>query len=240
MNYYTGAYYFIKLKPVDYGTIKGSKIFTCSRCINDSYFDDWAISWATTDKKELDETKAIFSLTDKKVEEIQTWADKKLDEKKLGWINTFSDLKTLTEYKEKFFPNELNFQILSISFPESELDEAIELTQPPDAQGGEMGIHTKLKNKEIENSGGTFLGFDIIGIEVGGDFHSFHCHDLSTDLKEKFGLTINEFGLIENFENWDELMEFMNDESNGFEPVPWFYVKVNQIKNKKSTVYNNI
>ncbi|WP_417857744.1 hypothetical protein [Xanthomarina gelatinilytica] len=229
---YIGAYYLIKIKPIDYGTIKGSKIYTCSRCINDSFFDSWAISWATTEKKELEETKRTFNLTDKNVEEIQVWADIKLNENKLGWINTFSDLKTLTEYKEKFFPNDSDFEILSISFPESDLSEALEMTKPTEMFTGEVGIYNKLKTKELNLEKNEFLGYDIIGIEAGGDFHSFHCNDLSNDLKDKFGIKINDFGLIETFENWDKLMEYMNDESNGFEPVPWFYVKVNRIKNK--------
>lgn len=230
MKYYIGAYYLIKLKPVEYGTIKGSKIYTCSRCINDSFFDSWAISWTTTEKKELEETKQTFNLTDKNVEEIQLWADKKLDEEKLGWINTFSDLQTLTEYKEKFFPNNSDFEILSIGFPESDLSEALEITKPTESNSGEIGIYSKLKNKELDLEKNEFLGYDIIGIEISGAFHSFHCNDLANELKDKFGLKINEFGLIENSENWNEIMEFMNDQENGFEPVPWFYVKVNRIK----------
>jgi len=232
VKYYIGPYYLIKLKPVEYGTIKGSAIYTCSRCLNDSFFDSWAISWASTEKKQLEETKVTFKLTDKNVEEIQVWANKKLNENKLGWINTFSDLKTLTEYKEKFFPKDSDFEILSISFPESDLDEALEMTKPTEAMSGEIGIYNKLKNKELDLEKDEFLGYDIIGIELGGDFHSFHCHDLLNDFKEKFGIKINEFGLIENYQNWDEIMEYMNDESNGFEPVPWFYIKVNRIKSK--------
>ena len=230
MNYYIGAYYLIKLKPIDYGTIKGSKIYSCSRCLNDSFFDSWAISWATTEQKELEETKRAFNLTDKNVQEIQTWADKKLDEEKLGWINTFTDLKTLIEYKEKFFLSDSNFEILSISFPESDLEEALEMTKPDELNSGEIGIYTKLKAKELDSEKVEFLGYDLIGIEISGDFHSFHCHNLSNYLKDKFGLRINEFGLIENCENWNEIMEFMNDQASGCEPVPWFYVKVNRIK----------
>jgi hypothetical protein len=229
VKYYIGAYYLIKLKPVDYGTIKGSEIYTCSPCINDSYFDSWAISWATTEKEDLNETKAIFNLTDEDVEKIQVWADKKLDEEKLGWINTFADLKTLTEYKEKFFPNNLEFEILSISFPETELGKALDLTKTTESNSGEIGIYNKLKDKEIDLEKGEFLGYDIIGIEIGGDFHSFHCNDLANDLKDKFGLKINEFGLFEKIENWNGIKEFLSDPINA-EEVPWFYVKVNRIK----------
>jgi len=75
--------------------------------------------------------------------------------------------------------------------------------------------------KEIE-----FIGFDLIGVESGGDFHSFHCHDLANELREKFGLELNEFGLIREMKNPQDVIDFMNDENNGFEPVPWYLVKV--------------
>lgn len=228
MKHYIGAYYFIKLKPIEYGTIKGSEIYTCSRCINDSFFDSWAISWARAENEELDKTKAIFSLTDKNIKEIQDWSDKKLDEQKLGWVNTFTDLKTLTEYKEKFFSNDSDFEILSISFPQSELDKALNLTKPSESNSGEIGIYHKLKKKEIDLGKEEFLGYDIIGIEDSGDFHSFHCNDLVNELKEKFDLKINEFGLFKTIENWNEINKFLNDPMNA-EEVPWFYVKVNRI-----------
>jgi len=220
----------VKLKPVEHGSIKGFKIFTCSRCINDSFFDSWAISWGTTEKNELEEPKRTFNLTDEKIQDIHTWADKKLNEQKLGWINTFSDLKTLIEYKEKFFPDDSNFEILSISFPESDVDEALEMTKPTGKVRGEVGLYHKLQKKELDLEKDEFLGYDIIGIEPSGDFHSFHCNDASTALKENFGVVLNPFGLIDNYQNWSDLMNYMNDESNGFEHVPWFYVKVNRIR----------
>jgi len=238
VKHYIGAYYLIKLKPVEYGTIKGSEIYTCSRCINESFFDSWAISWATTEKKQLKETKQTFNLTDKNIEEIQVWADNKLNEQKLGWINTFSDLETLTEYKEKFFLKDSEFEILSISFPEKELNRILNITKPTESLSGEIGIYSKLKNQEIDLEKGEFLGYDIIGIEMSGDFHSFHCNDLANDLKSKFGLKINEFGLFEKIENWIGIEKFLSDPMNA-EEVPWFYVKVNRM-NEKSTIYNNV
>ncbi|MCF2875562.1 MULTISPECIES: hypothetical protein [unclassified Tenacibaculum] len=228
-NYFIGAYYLVKLKPIDFGGIKGSKVFTCSRCINDSFFDDWAISWTTVERESLEDTKLTFNLTDNNIEEIHTWVDKKLDEEKLGWMNTFSDLETLIEYKESFFSNDSDYEILSISFSEEEISQVLEVTKPIEPNTGEVGIYNKLKNKEKNLGAGSFLGYDIIGIEEGGDFHSFHCNDLVSDLKNKFDLKINEFGLFEKIENWNEIKEYLKNPMNA-EEVPWFYVKVNRIK----------
>ncbi|SDY07915.1 hypothetical protein SAMN05444411_1208 [Lutibacter oricola] len=229
MKYYLGAYYLIKLKKIDFGKIKGSFIHTCSTCINDSYFDAWSISWAEDGKNVSNETKSNFNLNEKLIIEVQNWSDQKFEENKIGWICAFADLKTLKKYKESFFPNENQARILSINFPESEKNEFLKLLNPENSSFGEIGISKNLKNGFQENNKEQTLGYDLIGVENSGEFHSFHCHDLSNDLKERFKIKINEYGLLDECNNWKEIVDYMNDKSNGFESVPWFYVKVKQL-----------
>jgi len=228
MKYYIGAYYLIKLKEADFGKIKGSLIHTCSTCINDSYFDAWSISWAEDGKNVSSETKSNFNLDENLINQIQNWSDQKLEENKIGWICTFTDLETLTEYKKSFFPNENQSHILSVNFPESEKTEFLKLFNPENSSFGEIGLSKNLKNGFQENNKEQTLGYDLIGVENSGEFHSFHCHDLSNDLKERFKIKINKYGLLDECNNWKEIVDYMNDESNGFESVPWFYVKVKQ------------
>lgn len=201
------------------------ELHTCSTCINDSYFDAWSISWAEDGKSVSAETKSDFNLDEKLIKNIQNWTDKKLEENKIGWICTFADLKTLTEYKKSFFP-EVKAEILSINFPETEKAEFLKLFNPEKSNLGEIGLSKNLKNGMTEIETEQTLGFDLIGVESSGEFHSFHCHDLASDLIERFGIEINDFGLIKENDKWNEMVEYMNDEKNGFESSPWFYVKV--------------
>ena len=229
MKYYIGAYYLIKLRRLEYGKIKNSTIHTCSRCINDSYFDSWSISWSNDAQSSLSEIKSNFNLTDNKISDIQNWADRKFEDKRIGWINTFSDLETLEEYKNKFFSEDKDALVMSINFPEEERKEFLQVFTK-ESDYGEIGISINLESPKLENQDEEEIGYDLIGIEMGGDFHSFHCHDISEDLIEKFGIKLNEFGLIENTNNWKEIVAYMNDEKNEFEPVPWFFVKVKKVK----------
>jgi len=229
LRYYIGAYYLIKLRKSKFGTYEGKELHTCSTCINDSYFDAWSISWTENGKIISQETKSDFNLDKNLIGRIQKWSDQKFEENKIGWICTFADLKTLTEYKKSFFP-EVKAEILSINFPETEKTEFLELFNPEKSSNGEIGLSKNLKKGIIESGTELTLGFDLIGIESSGEFHSFHCHDLASDLIEKFGIEINEFGLIKENDRWNEMVEYMNDEKNGFEPTPWFYVKINKIK----------
>jgi len=227
LNYYIGAYYLIKLQKTDFGTYEGKQIHTCSTCINDSYFDTWSISWAEDGKKIKKEVKSNFNLDKNLIKKIHNWTDQKLKENKIGWICTFADLETLTDYKNLFFPKSES-EILSINFPETEREELLNLFNPEKTSLGEIGLSINLKSGIKENKDEQTLGYDLIGIEDSSEFHSFHCHDLASDLIEKFGIQINEYGLISENDNWSEMVEYMNDEKNGFESSPWFYVKVNK------------
>lgn len=70
----------------------------------------------------------------------------------------------------------------------------------------------------------------MIGVESGGNFHTFHCHNLANELGKKFGIELNEYGLIKEITNQKEIIDYMNDAENGFEPVPWYLVKVKKEK----------
>ena len=85
-------------------------------------------------------------------------------------------------------------------------------------------------SKQInETQEGKTIGYDLIGIELSGDFHTFYCHNMADELKSKFSLEINEYGLIKNCSDWKSLTDYMNNDETGCEPVPWFYVKVKLI-----------
>jgi len=121
---------------------------------------------------------------------------------------------------------------LQILFPENDRADFLTEFAPAKKEYGTLGIYDNLKKKivEKESDDEAFIGYDLIGVELGGDFHTFHCHDLSNELTSKFGIELNEFGLIKEIESPKEIVDYMNDEENGCEPVPWYLVKVKKEK----------
>jgi hypothetical protein len=241
MRYYLGAYYLLQLRKVEYRNIKDHTIYTCSTCINTSYLDDWALSWTVNGQANCKEKNTNLQLGLTHIEAIQKWADQKFEDKKIGWITTFADFDTLMEYKTKFFGDILDYKILSINFSESERNSLLEIFEVKEKNIGSIGLWENLEKGivEAEDESETELGFDLIGIESSGDFHTFHCHDLADDLVDKFGIKINEFGLIDKVFDSAVIIDYMNDEANGFEPVPWFLVKVKAIDEKKKSLFYN-
>lgn len=225
MKYYQAGYYLMKINRINYGSIKNRELITASDCINDSFFDSWAFSWAF-DGKEKSKIAKELGLPEERIRHLQKWVDDKLELNKIGWQNIFYSLEELNEYKNEFFKNRNDLVTLGLSFSETEIDDLIEKFKPQTEKDGEIGIRYALKYRNPENPKGKFIGYDIVGIKLGGRFHTIHCHDLQEELVHKFGIEFYENGLVKSCEDWKKITAYCNDESNGLEPVPWFYCKV--------------
>ena len=216
MKKYIGGYYLIKPREMDFGSLKDQQVLTCSSCINDPLFDSWTISWAEPIEHQVEVLRNELGISEQKQLEIQRWADQKFEEEKIGWLEVFQDLETVKYYSENFFSHIEEKEILMIVFPEDETEAFLKHFSPHKENIGASGIYQNLKLKKEFSSAdesGIRLGWDLIGVEYGGsNFHTFHCHDLSSELTEKFGLKINKHGLIESIGKSKEELDNMNDE----------------------------
>jgi hypothetical protein len=227
MSNYFGGYYLIQLKKFDFGRLKDKLVYTCSDCINDSLFGSWSLSWTTKGNDELVRISNDFKINEGTISEINTWADKNFNDKKVGWINVFSDLHAVKEYRSRFFSHVNDLKVLCIYFADTEVNDIME-TFMSKGTNGALGIwqNLSLRISETDDMNEVLIGYDLIGIESGGEFHSLHCHDIADELSNKFGVTFNKYGLMEERSDWGPLTEYMNDEENGLEPVPWYVCKV--------------
>lgn len=225
-SYYLGGYYLIQQRPIDFGSFKSEIVHTCSNCINDSLLEHWSYSWTTNNDLYIEEIKQDYLIDDETISSIRSWIDKAFNDKKIGWINLFKNIDTAKEYRHRFFSHLPETKILGIYFTGIEREKLLNEFKPQNENLGSIGLYDNLQKEMLEKSlKETLLGHDIIGIEIDGSFHSFYCHDISKDLIEKFDLTINNYGLFEDSEKWQSVLNYMNDEQNGFEPVPWFVCK---------------
>lgn len=231
MTYYTGGYYLIELEKANFGNIQNRVIFTCSTCINNSYLDSWSLSW-TEDGKNPKESRIPLHVIPTLHKKIQSWSDIHFENKEIGWVNVFSTLKSAQEYYNLFFKNNHNLKILAIFFPETEAEEVIKYFVPKSQAEGKVGLYQNLLNRIVEDESGDVIGYDFIGVEHDGGFHTFHCHDLENELKHRFNVKVNSNGLLDFPQNWSDIIEYFNDENNGFESTPWFFVKVKQYELK--------
>lgn len=232
--FYQAGYFLIKLRPITFGSQASKSVYTCSTCINDSLLDSWSYTWTTKNNDGIDEIKASLELNDSKIELIRDWADREFAVKRIGWPNVFKDIETAQEYRNTFLPHLSDTHIIGVYFSEPEIADLLSEFDPMREGLGFIGLHWNLQQMLPEDlsTRETFIGFDIIGIENGGDFHTFYCHDMSNDLVEKFHLTLNRYGLFDDSPDWHSVTDYMNAEETGCEPVPWYVCKVKLVNER--------
>lgn len=225
--YYLGGYFLIKPKTGNFSLINSGVTLTCSECINDSLLSDWAYSWSQhgTDRNYLYKS---LNTDPQTVEAIQHWANTALETSSIGFQGVFHNIATALAYKNIFFKELENVVIIGVYFDEHSMLDLIDDFTTDKEGAFKIGLCEMLEKKvpETGSANELELGFDLIGVEDSGDFHSFHCHGLTAELSSKFDITINEFGLIDKIQDQKALEDFMNDEANGFEPVPWYVAKL--------------
>jgi hypothetical protein len=233
MKSFLGGYYLLKLRPLSYGSQLGKTVYTASDCINDNLLGDWAYSWAAL-RQSTKLAKDKFRISDEDLDRIGQWVEAKHVKNLVGWINLFAAPETAIEFQRTFFSHLDDLRLMSLYFDSHSADQIVEEFKPPFENHGEIGLYQNLSKciPEDKNSDETLIGYDLIGIEEAGDFHSFHCHDIGKELCEKFGLVINDYGLFEPTDSWDGVLDFLNDEKNGCEPVPWFVARTKLVDSK--------
>jgi hypothetical protein len=82
----------------------------------------------------------------------------------------------------------------------------------------------------ISNEKGRIVGYDIIGndsFELGRlSLDSFLVHNLGHDISERFGVQLNDYGLLKGTTKMEEIMDYMNDPESSVEPNEWAWVQV--------------
>jgi hypothetical protein len=227
MNYYLGGYYLISLIP--YKLDNNKLIYTCSSCINDNLLL-YPLCGDYIGKEEyIDKMKIKYNLNNFNIKLIIEWINNKSKKNQILWPDAFSDIKYAKEYKDKYFKNVKSIKLLAIYFSENETIKVLNEFEPKYNNEWEIGIYKILNKKILENSKELFLGYDLIGIDGGGDFHSFHCNSITKELSDKFGIELNNYGLFNNFLNWDSVLNYLNSHEAACEPVPWFAIKVKMV-----------
>lgn len=154
------------------------------------------------------------------LESMKTTIEGMLKTKQIGWPNVFQTLESAQLFYSKHLSKSDNFKILGIAFPEKDAEVFINEENPNNVDG--IGIFDVLSMHQEIPSNVNVLGFEVLGHEYGGDFHSFLCNGLEKDFSEKLGIIFNETGRINTLEDAKRAEEYINDDSVGAEPVPWF------------------
>jgi hypothetical protein len=199
------------------------RIITASDCIAEVYPGYWALpggevsSDGGTRQATLADVPKELKLTGSQFDDLRSWVERALASLDLGWPNVFLNLRAAREFKHRFMHAISGVHLIGLAIASDNVEE---FTSDPSSMG-------EVASKRLPpDDSGVFLGFDVLGVEFGGDFHTFSCNGLEKDYVEKLGITFNAHGLIPDQDQALAAAEYTNRDETGAEPVPWFAAKL--------------
>lgn len=199
-------------------------IYTASPCICNIYPSEF----------NNDEEKFAYinklDLSDNLFENMNGYLEQLLKEKNIC-EEFFQELEHAHYFKNKYLNNIQNVKIIEIGTTTNYISDFFEEICNNNLKSIDYFVISRNLNrmKKVNDNNKT-LGFDILGFEGWGSFHSFICNSLENVYKEKFGMEFTKFGLIKNYDDAVKASEYNNFDPNfDGEPVLWQPWIVNEI-----------
>ncbi|PKL78039.1 MAG: hypothetical protein CVV27_04060 [Candidatus Melainabacteria bacterium HGW-Melainabacteria-1] len=230
MEYRQAGYFLIAARPYQLPGEPVRHLPTVSTCINASFPDEWALSWTGKSEPALQILARDYGIDAERLRAIQAWGDAAFERGDWGYPNVLMSLNSAREFYRTWlapWPHIQDLRLLGLSLPEDQCEIALASLKPVQANQGECGLYTLLKQGLPESPGGKRLGFEILGLEIGGSLHSFYCNHLH-QAYAALGLKLNQYGLLAKAADARRALEFTLAESTRAEPVPWLSFRVKE------------
>lgn len=202
------------------------RIITASTCMADVYPDERVLTWANTSPEDLAGVREKLKLNESDFEDLRKWEDQSFD-LGFGWPNVILDLMFAREFNRRYLQAIRGIHLLGMCITTDDAEKFNKhIVYWSKGRTGESGFQKIFSRRLPCVHAGAFLGFDVIGLEWSGEFHTFSCNDLAKDYVEKLGITFNAHGLIPDETMAFAAAEYTKREETGAEPVPWCAVKL--------------
>jgi hypothetical protein len=213
MDFVVGGYFLVQVAPsadwLKNKTLLPAKFWTVSTCICEIYPDTWIFSGTSKSTKPTINYQEILKLDDESFKSLQATADE-----------MFRKDETARQFYVQYLRHLPDIKLLSIALSEPDAVEFIEENKPEPGMG-EGGVYIKLQQRQLLDSSAMPRGFEVLGDEWGGQFHSFICNSLETDYAERLNISLNQNGLIDSYEDAVRAANYTNLDEVGAEPALW-------------------
>jgi len=215
MEFFTGGYFIIKGFEQDKSEYIPNNYFTVSNCIADIIPDTWA--WDETfSKKEKNRIKEDYNLTDKQIEILRYDTRNLMKNNEFQLPYVFPSVNIARQFYDKHFSQIKNVKILGIALNLEYTNEFLS-----EEGNDDFGVSINLTSHSTIDSNGKFIGYELLGYEY-WSFHTMYCHsNLISYCKNELNIHFNSMGLIDSFEDAEEVISCIRKEKVGAEPALW-------------------
>lgn len=200
------------------------RILTLSSCLTEFFPDTWAIRWVTCSDAERIASAAKLGIAECAVSEVVRYATDAFDEEKLRWPCVWRSLDAARAAAETFGLSRDVFAFLELGVPADDMGSLLDALAPGPSQGP-TGIYASLREGRPLHELGTVAGWELLGVEHAGDFHSWLCNSLQDEAARQLGILPGAFGLLQS-EKDARAVAALIASGVGAESVPWFVAQI--------------
>jgi hypothetical protein len=169
-------------------------------------------------RSRLIEKLAEFDLPSGRLEAYTSWGRTMEEAGSLLPLDVCADLGTARDFTDRFCTHLSDVVICGLGLPRFLVDDLLRDIDHP-----ESGLAIMASRQSPLASGGVTLGYEPLGLEYGGHFHSWTCNALQSDALAFAQTTVTQGGFIEDLEAASRVVAFIDDDDeSGAEPVPWY------------------
>ena len=223
MDYYLAGYYLVEglPRPPQMAPFLPPMLWTISSCLCAIYPDSWALSWVTHTPVDRAAMQARLGLDTEAFRALQAEMDAAFDQQRFGWPNVWLDRPAAEQFQRQHLTAIPHVKLLAIALPAPYLDPCLRDSTPTPGSGA-CGLYQMLSRRiKLTDQTGA-LGYESLGVEVGGSFHSFLCNYLEVPYQQELHVHFNDYGLIAGYADAVRAADYTNLATTGAEPVPWY------------------
>jgi len=211
-------------------------ILSISSDICDFVPDVWTLEWTSSNLNTKQKKALEFGLNAGAHQELMGWVTKEFNKKEIGFCKVIFRLEMARYIREHFLRHLPDMVLFGIGLHSSLCDDFLDKTKPAPtvpgfAPNGETGAHAAISLNLPLAPNGIPLGFEPVVHGIAGLECSWLCNSLEVDAREKFKISINERGFIDNFDDALKLTNLINKGVISAEPglwLPWLLVDYTQ------------
>jgi hypothetical protein len=214
-------------RPPDLSDLMPERLITVSDCISDVHPHGNVLL------RGQDPYESKFALPSEygsNVEELvsmRAWMDRALEVGDLGWPNVFLNVRAAREFRRQFTGATRETRLLGLGLTPEVAAEYVKQEGIEGEDAGDRG-YALLRDAVPLDPSGSCLGFDVLGAEGWGSYHTFACNALTRPYREHLGIVVNAYGLIDDYEQAVEACSYTLRDDVGAEPVAWYPFRVDE------------
>lgn len=200
------------------------ELLTLSSCLTEFLPDGWALEWSSCSHDERVLALTKLGLSEDLLPTLMRVATDAFASGELGWPCVWNTSTSARTALATIGERSSEFVILEVGLS---VDVASELVAEfaPGPGMGSLGFIAKLSTQSNMASAGVPLGWEVLGIEHGGSFHSWLCNSIESEAEAQLAIRPGKFGLLASHAEADAVVELIRN-GIGAEPVPWFAAQI--------------